>query len=271
MYLSRHDISGTSRWAADGRLLPRNVSLDLLLEFPADEITRVVDRMTTSQVADGPVLAPIEDHHEVWAGGVTYKQSREARLQESRGSDIYSRVYDAERPELFFKALGWRVVGPGQAIRARRDARWTVPEPELVLVMNERLEIVGFCAGNDVSSRDIEGENALYLPQAKIYDGSCALGPGIVLRNARSLPAVSIKLAIERGGAVIFSDETSTAEMKRTPEELVSYLGRELSFPQGAFLMTGTSIVPSDSYSLKGGDEVTVTVGTLELANPVTT
>jgi 2-dehydro-3-deoxy-D-arabinonate dehydratase len=259
-------------WAADGRLLPAGITLGLLLELRVAAMTDLISLAATGGQAPGPARAPIEDHQEVWASGVTYSRSREARREESQASgasDIYARVYDAERPELFFKALGWRVVGPGEPIRARSDADWTVPEPELVLVVNAHLEIAGYCAGNDVSSRDIEGENALYLPQAKIYDGACSLGPGIVVGDADALREVPIELVIERDGKTIVADETSSAEMKRTPEELVGYLGRELSFPHGAFLMTGTSIVPPDEYSLAEGDRVTVTVGDMELTNPV--
>lgn len=227
---------------------------------------------TEKETLDGSLLAPIEPHHEVWASGVTYLKSREARQAESRasgGDDLYARVYDAERPELFFKAVGWRVVDPGDAIRMRRDAAWTVPEPELVLVLNSRMEIVGYCAGNDVSSRDIEGENALYLPQAKVYDGSCALGPGIVTASAGEVTAVSVALEIVREGVTIFYDATDTSQMKRTPGELVHHLGSEMSFPHGAFLMTGTSIVPPEDYSLQADDLIRVTVGPLELNNVV--
>jgi 2-dehydro-3-deoxy-D-arabinonate dehydratase len=274
VFLTRHEAGPNRRWAVDGRLLPPSLGLGVLLELPGGELRRLLEDLAAGDVADavGPPVAPIEDHHEVWAGGVTYQRSRRAREEESKeagGTDFYARVYDATRPELFFKAPGWRVVGPGQPIRAHPDARWTVPEPELVLVCNHRLEIVGYCAGNDVSSRDIECANPLYLPQAKIYDGACALGPGIVLCDAAAVTCVAVKLAIERDGATIFSEETNTSAMKRTPEELVGYLGRALSWPQGVFLMTGTSIVPSDEYSLREGDRVTVTVGPLELTNIV--
>ena len=159
-------------------------------------------------------------------------------------------MYEAERPELFYKAAGWRVVGPGDAIRVRADSRWNVPEPELTLVINRRGEIVGYSAGNDVSSRDIEGENPLYLPQAKVYNGSCALGPGIHLAGPDELTDVPIGLKIARGGQTVFEGETRTSRMKRNFEDLAAYLYRELDFPRGAFLMTGTGIVPQESFSL---------------------
>jgi 2-dehydro-3-deoxy-D-arabinonate dehydratase len=176
-------------------------------------------------------------------------------------------VYEAERPELFFKAAGWRVVGPGDAIRVRADSRWNVPEPELTLVINRHGEIVGYCAGNDVSSRDIEGENPLYLPQAKVYNGSCALGPGIALAGPNELRDLGIGLKIARGGQTVFEGETRTSRMKRSFEDLAAYLYRELEFPRGAFLMTGTGIVPHESFSLTSGDRVRVEVGELVLEN----
>jgi 2-dehydro-3-deoxy-D-arabinonate dehydratase len=270
--LTRHLVAEAPRWAVDERLLPEGFGLAQLLQARAGSLDDLVAGIVTERAAHGPPLAPIDPEHEVWAGGVTYATSRAAREEDARsagGSDIYARVYDADRPELFPKAAGWRVVGPGQPIRSRRDARWTVPEPELVLVINRHLEIVGYCAGNDVSSRDIEGENPLYLPQAKVYDGSCALGPGIARAGAEGVTDLSLRLEITRGGRTVFSDQTSTGEMKRSPEELVSYLGRELTFPRGVFLMTGTSLVPPDDFSLSEGDRVDVTVGSLVLSNPV--
>lgn len=218
------------------------------------------------------VLAPIGSQ-EVWAAGVTYFRSRSARMEESKsagGGSFYDRVYSAERPELFFKATAARVVGPGQAVRIRRDASWSVPEPELTLVVNPRGEIVGYTIGNDMSSRDIEGENPLYLPQAKVYDGSCAVGPGILLAS-EPLPATAeIRIEILRGGQAAFGGTTTLAEMKRTPQELVSYLYRECSFPTGCLLMTGTGIVPPDSFTLMSGDEIRIEIdGIGTLSNPV--
>ena len=270
MYLTRHGTATGPRWALDGSYLPEDFALDQLLEGPASELDVMLGKFRTEDSAGDPLLPPVEPYQEVWASGVTYLQSREARELESADADAYARVYDAERPELFFKAHGWRAVGPGGSVRVRKDSRWNVPEPELVLVLNSRMGIVGYTAGNDVSSRDIEGENPLYLPQAKVYDGSCSLGPGIVLAGADEVRDLQIRLWISREGASAFEGEVSTARMKRSPEELAEYLGRELSLPSGAFLMTGTGIVPDEDFNLEPGDTVMVSVGELVLENDVT-
>ena len=215
------------------------------------------------------ILAPI-GNQEVWAAGVTYYRSRNARMEEAKsagGGDFYDRVYSAERPELFFKATASRVADPGTHVRIRSDAKWNVPEPELTLLINHRGQIIGYTVGNDMSSRDIEGENPLYLPQAKVYDRSCALGP-CVLVTPDPLPSTTpIRLEILRDGATAFSNATTLAELKRAPATLVEYLFRDNSFPCGAFLMTGTGIVPPDSFTLMSGDQVRITIdpiGTLE-------
>jgi 2-dehydro-3-deoxy-D-arabinonate dehydratase len=209
------------------------------------------------------VLAPI-DEQEVWAAGVTYKRSKVAREEESAstgGSRFYDMVYTAPRPELFFKAPARRVVPPGDPVRIRRDARWSVPEPEVALVVSPALKIVGYTIGNDMSSRDIEGENPLYLPQAKFYDGSCTLGPVITLAGDLPAPAeVSIRLRITRGGASVFEGTTSLSAMARSFEDLVSWLGRETSFPDGVVLLTGTGVVPPDNFTLAAGDEIVIEV-----------
>ena len=214
-------------------------------------------------------MAPIGSQ-EVWAAGVTYYRSRSARMAESKdagGGDFYDRVYSAERPELFFKATPNRVAAPMTPVRIRSDAKWSVPEPELTLVTNPRGQIIGYTIGNDMSSRDIEGENPLYLPQAKVYDRSCALGPCVLL-TSDALPATTaIRLNIERGSNVEFTGETTLASLKRSPQELVDYLFRENHFPSGAYLMTGTGVVPPDSFTLEPGDKVSITIdgiGTLE-------
>jgi 2-dehydro-3-deoxy-D-arabinonate dehydratase len=269
MYLTRHLVADGARWAVDGALLPSTFNLGLLLEMPLDAYAEVLRAMATGERAYGQRLAPLELMHEVWASGVTYLRSRDARQAESETGDIYLRVYEAERPELFMKAVGWRVMGPEDEIRVRPDSTWDVPEPELTLVVNQHQEIVGYCAGNDVSSRSIEGTNPLYLPQAKVYRGSCALGPGIVLTSPDEMRALPIQLQIARDGVVVFDGEISTAQMKRTFEELVSYLYRELPFPRGVFLMTGTGLVPSDEFTLQAGDVVRVGVGELVLENSV--
>ena len=211
---------------------------------------------------DVEVLPPIGTQ-EVWAAGVTYFRSRTARMEESKdagGGTFYDRVYEADRPELFFKATSWRVRGPRAGIRIRRDARWNVPEPELALVVNARGEIVGYTIGNDVSSRDIEGENPLYLPQAKVYDGSCALGPGIYVTKDALPPGTAIEIRITRGHEVAFQGNTTLSQMRRTPEELVEYLYRETSFPTGCILLTGTGIIPPDEFTLRQGDLVEITI-----------
>ena len=270
MYLTRHRTAAGPRWALDGRYLPADFALGRLLEGPAPEVRASLKAAGTGETAGDPLLPPVEPYQEVWASGVTYEQSREAREHESEDADAYARVYVAERPELFFKAHGWRVVGHGDAVRVRRDSHWNVPEPELVLVVNSRMEIVGYTAGNDVSSRDIEGENPLYLPQAKVYDGACSLGPGIVVAGQDEMRDLAIHLRISRDGGAVFEGETSTGNMKRSLEDLAAYLGRELSLPSGAFLMTGTGVVPGEGFTLTPGDGVEISVGDLVLRNDVT-
>jgi 2-dehydro-3-deoxy-D-arabinonate dehydratase len=240
----------------------------------ADDPARIVNERIDDQplpLADATLLSPL-DRQEVWAAGVTYKRSQEARERESPGAArFYDLVYSAPRPELFFKALASRVVGPGAPVHIRRDSRWSVPEPELALVLSPRLQIVGYTIGNDMSARDIEGENPLYLPQAKIYGHSCALGPVITLREAMPpLESVSIRLAIERGGRPVFEGTTPLSAMKRTFEDLVAWLGRENDFPDGAVLLTGTGIVPPDDFSLAAGDLVSINItGIGRLTNSV--
>jgi 2-dehydro-3-deoxy-D-arabinonate dehydratase len=208
-------------------------------------------------------LAPPIESQEVWAAGVTYFRSRTARMEESQsagGGDFYDRVYTAERPELFFKATPHRVRGHGQPVRIRSDARWNVPEPELALVVSANGRIVGYTIGNDMSSRDIEGENPLYLPQAKVYDGSCALGPAVLVASQPLEMATEIRLVIRREGHVAFEGATTLAAMKRSPEELVEFLFRDNSFPAGCVLLTGTGIVPPDGFTLAPGDDIAITI-----------
>jgi 2-dehydro-3-deoxy-D-arabinonate dehydratase len=208
------------------------------------------------------LLAPIENQ-EVWASGVTYYSSRRARIAESKdagGGDFYDRVYTAERPELFFKAVAHKVAGPNSHVKIRHDATWSVPEPELTLVINPRGQIIGYTVGNDMSSRDIEGTNPLYLPQAKVYDRSCALGPGLLIRNSPMPTTTQIKLDILRSNEITFSGTTTLAELKRDPATLVEYLFRDHTFPNGCFLLTGTGIVPPDSFTLQSKDEVNITI-----------
>jgi 2-dehydro-3-deoxy-D-arabinonate dehydratase len=269
VYLTRHSTASGARWAADGRLLPAGLGLDVLLALPGRELEAVIGHSRSGASAEGALLAPIEPLQEVWAAGVTYLRSREARMAESETADIYDKVYSAERVEVFFKAQGWRAAGHGAPIRIRGDSRWNVPEPELAIVINAAGEIVGYTAGNDVSSRDIEGANPLYLPQAKVYDGSCAIGPGIVVAGPEAQRALPIRLRITRAGAVAFEGETSTAQLKRGLEEMAGWLTRELRFPYGAILLTGTCLVPPDDFTLEPGDSVRIGVGDLTLENPV--
>ncbi len=247
---------------------------DVLTMSAADLRTRL-DAVAASggegiPLAAVTLAAPI-DRQEVWAAGVTYLRSRDARMEESTQKSVYDLVYEADRPELFLKATPNRVSGPGEPVAIRADSTWDVPEPELVLAINRDGEIVGYTVGNDVSSRSIEGENPLYLPQAKVYSRCAALGPVVALAwevpNPSALP---IRLSIRRGGAERFAGETSTDQMHRRPDELVAYLFRGNEFPVGAFLMTGTGIVPPSEFTLEAGDEVEITIdGIGSLRNPV--
>ena len=204
MKLTRHKTEKGSRWAVDGKWLPTTFSLEMLLEIPRDSIAAFLVALPRMGEAEGALLAPIEVHQEVWASGVTYLRSRDAREAESDTGDIYTKVYRAERPELFSKALGWRVIAHDEPICVRIDSTWDVPEPELTLVINSALQVVGYCVGNDVSSRNIEGENPLYLPQAKVYNGSCALGPAILLTGPEEMTNLPIHLDIFRDDGLVF-------------------------------------------------------------------
>jgi 2-dehydro-3-deoxy-D-arabinonate dehydratase len=268
MLLSKYKTTTGSRWALDGRFLLPELNLSALLEMPRTDMLGALTRVTTAASASGEQEAPLDPNHEVWAAGVTYLRSRDARKAESTVADMYQKVYEAQRPEIFSKSIGWRVSGSGMPIRVRKDSHWNVPEPELVLVINRSREIVGYCAGNDVSSRDIEGENPLYLPQAKIYDGSCALGHGIWLCEPDEIKDIPIRLRIQRANETIFDGEANTSSMKRTFPELVDFLTRELHFPHGVFLMTGTCLVP-DGFTLQAGDLVLIRVGETMIENPV--
>lgn len=224
--------------------------------------------LQTTRLQDLQMLAPI-GVQEVWAAGVTYYRSRDARMEESKsagGGDFYDRVYTAQRPELFFKGTASRVVGHRDKVGIRRDAAWSVPEPELALLISPTAKIVGYTIGNDMSSRDIEGENPLYLPQAKVYYRSCALGPGVVISSDAPPSTTEIHLEILREGATSFAGSTSLSAMKRDCATLVDYLYRDNVFPNGCFLLTGTGVVPPDSFTLQQGDEIRISitgVGTL--------
>jgi 2-dehydro-3-deoxy-D-arabinonate dehydratase len=251
-----------------------NSELHDLLHLRADELRMQIENSFQPGAAHNlptHILAPLDGETEVWAAGVTYKQSEQARMEESGTPDIYANVYAAKRPELFFKATPRRVAGPDAPIVVRTDSTWDVPEPELVLVVNAHAEIIGYTIGNDVSSRSIEGENPLYLPQAKIYAGCCGLGPGITPAWEVSDPYnLTIHLAIERNGQVYWEGETSTRELKRRFDELVTYLFLENDFPDGVFLCTGTALVPERQFTLEPGDVVQIDVDQLgTLRNPV--
>ncbi len=253
---------------------PLELELHHLLRGSADELRTQIEQTiqlgrTTTAVSS--LLAPIDGETEVWAAGVTYKRSEEARKEESGTPDLYARVYRARRPELFFKANPRRVSGPDAPISIRADSTWDVPEPELVLVINASAEIIGYTIGNDMSSRSIEGENPLYLPQAKIYANCCALGPAITPAWEIADPYnLAIGLTIERDGQVSWRGETSTSELKRRFEELISYLFLENDFPDGVMLCTGTALVPEKPFTLQPGDIVQITIDQLGiLRNPV--
>lgn len=223
----------------------------------------MLERMKPAEPpASDSILAPFESG-EVWAAGVTYFRSRTARMEESQaagGGSFYDRVYEADRPELFFKSTPHRTVGPNAAVAIREDAKWNVPEPELALVVTPGGKLIGYTVGNDMSSRDIEGENPLYLPQAKVYDRSCALGPCVLVTNKDLEPATSIKLRISRAGATAFEGATKLSEMKRKPKELIEFLFRSQTFPQGCILLTGTGIIPPDDFTLGHGDEISISI-----------
>jgi len=241
-------------------------------ENPAALAASLFAASTDSVPADAVVWkAPIDDQ-EVWAAGVTYLRSSEARQRESQGAAVfYDKVYAAPRPELFLKATARRVVGPGDTVRFRADSNWSVPEPEFALVINPAGKIVGLTIGNDMSARDIEGENPLYLPQAKVYRGSCALGPYILLNPKFDNPAdLALRITITRQGLEVFQGTTTMDRMKRTPEELVGWLMREQDYPDGAILLTGTGIVPPDEFTLAMSDTIRIELtGLGELTNPV--
>jgi|SRR5579863_8557689 2-dehydro-3-deoxy-D-arabinonate dehydratase len=232
-----------------------------LADYLKEVVRRASDR-GTEKLDESEILAPI-GAQEVWAAGVTYFKSRDARMEESKaagGGDFYDRVYHAERPELFFKATANRVVGHLGKVAIRRDAKWSVPEPELVLLVSPKGKILGYTVGNDMSSRDIEGENPLYLPQAKVYHRSCALGPCIGVFPAPLGSSTEIGIEIERGGAAVFAGSVSISAIKRDFASLVEYLYRDNVFPNGCFLFTGTGVVPPDSFTLQVGDEIRISI-----------
>jgi 2-dehydro-3-deoxy-D-arabinonate dehydratase len=247
---------------------------DLLrLEDPFQKLSSLLSSAQAMSSLEGlEILAPMGDQ-ELWACGVTYLRSKQGRQEESKaggGADFYAKVYEAERPEIFFKATANRIVGPGKPVRIRKDSTWDVPEPELTLVTNSSGKIIGYTIGNDMSSRSIEGENPLYLPQAKTYDGCAAIGPCILLAKEPLSAETAIRLIIVRDNNTVYSGETSLAQMKRKPEELASWVYRECSFPNGCLIMTGTGIVPGQDFTLQSRDIIHILIdGIGELVNPV--
>ena len=263
---NQYFLSGQSNW-------DQFVNRSGLFEHLVSEVRTLKTDASLSDVVIKNLKAPI-GNQEVWASGVTYMRSKEARMGESKdsgGGDFYARVYDAERPELFFKATAYRTVGPGEQVRIRKDSNWNVPEPELTLFICSAGTVEGYTIGNDMSSRDIEGENPLYLPQAKSYDGSAAVGPCLFVPGKPIHPDTLIALEILRNGSQVFSGRISINRMKRKHTELAEYLFREMTFPNGTYLMTGTGIVPPDDFTLQQDDEVRISIeGIGTLVNRVT-
>jgi len=247
-----------------------DISTWLAMDDPVGAILSTLDKIKNYSIAEDVEYCLPLDTQEIWASGVTYLRSRVARMEESEtAGDFYDLVYEAERPELFFKSNASRVIAHGEPVRIRRDSLWNVPEPELVLVISKTGKVVGYTIGNDMSSRSIEGENPLYLPQAKVYDGSCAIGPHIAINMGNDGPR-AIEMTITRSGATIFEGQTSTSQMRRTEEELTEFLFREMSFSDGVFLLTGTGIVQPDDFTLTSGDVVRISIeGIGVLENPV--
>jgi 2-dehydro-3-deoxy-D-arabinonate dehydratase len=262
---------GENTYALDETKIP---SFEWLLQnVSASEIISCLDDAITEQLSDNRRLSMkgLLTHQQIWAAGVTYKISEEARERESDNSTVYSRVYSAERPEVFWKSVGYETVSHGDKVGIRVDATWSVPEPELTVVFNSQKEVVGFTIGNDMSSRDIEGENPLYLPQAKVYDNACAIGSRIWLQaNADTWPNVEIHIKIERSKQIVFDSKTSTSQLHRSLPELAEYLGRCKAFPYGVLLMTGTGVVPPDEFTLEAGDIIGIKIEPIgELVNIV--
>jgi 2-dehydro-3-deoxy-D-arabinonate dehydratase len=273
--LARLEVDGDVLWAVrrGEEYAPLGMTLAELLRLPAAEAREYVETAAAQATPAPPArpLAPIDPQQEVWAAGVTYLRSRDGRIEEASDGTPYDKVYGAERPELFFKSTGARVVGDGEPVGKRADSTWDVPESELGIVVNAAGQIFGYVPGNDSSSRSIEGENLLYLPQAKVFTAGCALGPEIVPAWLAE-PPFGIRLLIERGGEAVFDERTSTDQLARRLEDLADWLFRGLDFPDGVIVLTGTGLVPPGEFTLRDGDEVTIEIeGVGTLTNPVVT
>ncbi len=256
-------------WRRGGFFDLSPLTLDELLRLPVREIRALLDSRDWPAFSPAGLAAPAESQ-EVWAAGVTYLRSREARLEETREPTIYEHVYESDRPELFFKAAGWRVVGDGGEVGVREDSTWDVPEPELAVLANSRGEVVAYSCANDMSSRSIEGENPLFLPQAKIYDRSCAIGPAAMLAWDVDVARAKIRMRIDRNGESLFTGETTVASMTREPADLVAVLYSSYTLPVGSWLLTGASLVPPQPYTARPGDVVRIAIDGLgELTNRV--
>ncbi len=257
----RHNGSVIAAMLQDGRLFTLDRNLDALLSVSGIAMRQLLDQHRGPEIdpVEVDLLAPAESQ-EVWAAGVTYLRSRDARMEESADADLYAKVYRADRPELFFKANGWRVVGHRGSVGVRADSAWNVPEPELCVLSNSRGEVVAYSIGNDMSSRSIEGENALYLPQAKLYDGSCSIGPAAVTAWDLDVSSARIEMRIDRDGRSVFEGRATVADLVRDPSALVAVMHSSYTLPFGAWLMTGTSIVPPPPYTATEGDVVSITI-----------
>ncbi len=255
-----------------GQLKKIGVSLDELLRLTMADMRAALEQTVGNLDLDVcELLAPVQSQ-EVWACGLTYSRSREARMEESSSQDVYAKVYAAERPELFFKSAGWRVVGHGGEAGVRPDSTWSVPEPELAVLSNSRGEVVAYACGNDMSSRSIEGENPLYLPQAKVYDRSCSIGPAAVLAWEVAPSKAWITMRISRGDRAVFNGSDNLSDMVRDPAELISVLHAAYPLPVGAWLLTGTSLVPPPPYTAEAGDLISIEIeGVGRLVNHVVT
>jgi 2-dehydro-3-deoxy-D-arabinonate dehydratase len=243
-----------------GRLRLLVLGIDELLRLPVEEMHGAIEQTVGDlDLETCELLAPVESQ-EVWACGVTYARSRAARMEESSTRDIYAKVYEAERPELFFKSAGWRVVGHGGEVGVRPDSTWNVPEPELAVLTNSRGEVVAYACSNDMSSRSIEGENPLYLPQAKVYDRSCSIGPAAVLASRVDPSHAQVKMRITRGAGIVFDGTSSVSELVRDPAQLSAVLHAAYPLPVGAWLLTGTSLVPPPPYTAEPGDVVAIEI-----------